>query len=63
MTVKEFKKELEKLKEEDELIVYVRALNKTRSIAQITPFEVDAIGVWVTLPFGVSIHEKKEHKP
>lgn len=44
----------------EEILVWVRAHTRAHSVAQVTPFEVDHSGIWISLPSHMHVVERKK---
>lgn len=60
MTVAEVSKALAALDQDAECIVHVRTHTQKCSVAQVSPFLIDYMGIWISLPSNMHTVERKE---
>jgi hypothetical protein len=60
MTIRELIAKLGKLDDLDrEALVHVRVHTQAFQVAQVTPFEVDYGGIWISLPNNMHVVERR----
>jgi hypothetical protein len=58
VTVRELSEKLRQLNPESEATIFVRVCTHDRSVARVTPFDVDPIGIWIQLPENMHVVER-----
>lgn len=59
MTIAEVIEKLKQCKGEEEAKVFVRVYSRRYTVAEVTPFDVDHRGIWISLPETMHVVERK----
>lgn len=60
MTNAEVIEKLKRLPSDHECTIWIRTYTQAYAVTHVTPFSVDAAGIWLQLPEGYAIHKQKD---